>query len=150
MGTTLQEISQHLDHLGWPYGYDDDQDCLVTSVMADNADPFLIAIDLDEEGDYLCVTAPELLIINDHPHKQQLWKTLLAIAWEAKLLCWVYDPETGELSARIAMTLEGASLTAQQLQRLLSAITNLIDREAMPRIRTVLATGRDPGRVVLV
>ncbi len=62
-----------------------------------------------------------------------------------KLLRFEYDPTDGEVRAAIELPLEDAPLTERLFDRCLSGLIQLVDQQAMPRIKTVLATGEDPG-----
>ncbi len=145
MPATLTQIAQYLDHRGWKYHRDDANDRIVTGVQADHVDQFVIVIQLQESGEYLSLAAPQLLMVKDHVYKGVLFQTLLAIAWDVKLLRWEYDPSDGEIRASIGFALEDADLTERQFNRVLTALIQLVDTTAMPRIQQVLATGTDPG-----
>jgi len=60
-----------------------------------------------------------------------------------------YDPTDGEIRASIELPLEDAPLTDRQFNRCLEGLVHLVDQEAMPRLKAVLATGEDPGRRAL-
>jgi hypothetical protein len=145
MSATLTQITQFLDHREWKYDLQPENERIITGVMAENVDPFLIIISLKENGEYLEIATPQLLQIRDHIYKGVLFQTLLAISWSCKLLRWEYDPMDGEVRASIVFPLEDATLTEQQFNRCLSALIHIVDQTAMPRIKAVLETGMDPG-----
>lgn len=146
MVVSLQQVAEYLDNRGWRYHLEPAKSRIVTGVESEQVESFLIVISLKEDGAYLELAAPQLLMVKDHVYKGVLFQTLLAIAWEVKLLRWEYDPSDGEVRASIAIALEDALLTERQFNRMLGALVQLVDQESMPRLKAVLATGEDPGR----
>ncbi|MFH7025082.1 MAG: hypothetical protein ACHBN1_06695 [Heteroscytonema crispum UTEX LB 1556] len=150
MGANLQQIAKYLDNLGWDYRFDDEADRIITGVEADNLEDFLIVVQLDEDGKFFRVFAPQVLSgVQDHPHKAAILQTMLAISWETKMLQWEYDPSDGEIRAIIEFPLEDSILTEKQFNRCLSGLIQLVDSVAMPRLQEVMETGQDPGNVEL-
>ncbi|MBW4643361.1 MAG: YbjN domain-containing protein [Goleter apudmare HA4340-LM2] len=150
MGANLKQIAQYLDHLGWEYRFDDDEDRIITGVEADHLEDFLIVVQLDEEGKFFRVFAPQVLVgVQEHPHKGAILQTMLAISWETKMLQWEYDPSDGEIRAIIEFPLEDSILTEKQFNRCLSGLIQIVDSIAMPRLKEVMATGEDPGNIEL-
>ncbi|MGK7902778.1 MAG: hypothetical protein AB4352_15480 [Hormoscilla sp.] len=147
MSTTIQQIARYLDNRHWNYELlDDSNDSrIITGVKAENVDQFLILIHLTEEGEYLELTAPDLLQAKNHIHKEKLFQTMLTISWQSKMLRWEYNPIDGEVGASIAFPLEDASLTERQFDRSLGTLIKVVDEVAMPRLQAVLETGSDPG-----
>src|SRR5689334_3169256 len=146
MGATLKQIASYLDKLGWDYRFDDEEDRIITGVEADNLEDFLIVVQLDEEGKFFRVFAPQVLAgVQDHPHKSIILQTMLAISWETKMLQWEYDPSDGEIRAIIEFPLEDSTLTERQFNRCLHGLVQLVDEIAMPRLKAVMETGQDPG-----
>jgi hypothetical protein len=150
MGANLGQIADYLDKLGWEYRFDDEEDRIITGVEADNLEDFLIVVQLDEEGKFFRIFAPQVLAgVQDHPHKGAILQTMLAISWETKMLQWEYDPLDGEIRAIIEFPLEDSILTEKQFQRCLSGLIQIVDGIAIPRLKEVMATGHDPGNVEL-
>lgn len=148
MGTTLAQIADYLDRRDLPYRLDPQKARLITDVKAENTDQFLIVIELEEEGEFFKLFAPRLLTgVQDHPYKEAILQTMLCISWETKMLQWEYDPTDGEIRAIIEFPLEDASLTERQFYRCLGGLVELVDDIALPRLQTVMNTGRDPGDV---
>jgi hypothetical protein len=145
MATNLLEISQYLDNREWRYHLESEKSRIITGVKADHVEDFLIVISLKEDGEYLELAAPQLLQVKDHVYKGVLFQTMLAISWQVKMLRWEYDPSDGEIRASIGFPLEDSPLTEKQFNRVLSGLIQLVDEMAMPRLKTVLATGEDPG-----
>jgi hypothetical protein len=150
MGANLEQIANYLDKLGWEYRFDDEEDRIITGVEADNLEDFLIVAQLDEEGKFFRLFAPQVLAgVQDHPHKGAILQTMLAISWETKMLQWEYDPSDGEIRAIIEFPLEDSILTEKQFNRCLSGLIQIVDGIAIPRLKEVMATGHDPGNVEL-
>ena len=145
MSTTIQQIARYLDNRHWNYELFDSDSRIITGVKAENVDQFLILIHLTEEGEYLELTAPDLLQAKHHIHKEKLFQTMLTISWQSKMLRWEYNPIDGEVGASIAFPLEDAALTERQFDRSLSTLIKVVDEVAMPRLQAVLSTGSDPG-----
>lgn len=150
MGANLKQIAKYLDNLGWDYRFDDEEDRIITGVEADNLEDFLIVVQLDEEGKFFRVFAPQVLSgVQEHPYKGAILQTMLAISWETKMLQWEYDPADGEIRAIIEFPLEDSILTERQFNRCLSGLIQIVDSVAMPRLKKVMETGIDPGNIEL-
>lgn len=150
MGANLKQIANYLDKLGWDYRFDDEEDRIITGVEADNLEDFLIVVQLDEEGKFFRVFAPQVLAgVQNHPYKGIILQTMLAISWETKMLQWEYDPTDGEIRAIIEFPLEDSILTERQFHRCLSGLIQIVDSIAIPRLKEVMITGQDPGNLEL-
>lgn len=148
MAVNVQEIGAYLDELGWDYRIDEEEERIVTGVEGDNVEDFLIVVQLDEDGKFFRVFAPQVLSgVKDHPHKAAILQTMLVISWETKMLQWEYDPSDGEIRAIIEFPIEDSTLTEKQFNRCLSALIQLVDNVAIPRLQEVMETGHDPGNV---
>ena len=150
MAADLQQIAYFLDNLGWDYRIDEDEDRIITGVESDNVEDFLIVVQLDEDGKFFRLFAPQVLSgVTDHPHKVAILQTMLSISWETKMLQWEYDPSDGEIRAIIEFPLEDSILTEKQFNRCLHGLIQLVDSVAIPRLMAVMETGHDPGNVEL-
>lgn len=148
MAVNVQEIAEYLDQLGWDYRIDEEEDRIVTGVEGDHVEDFLIVVQLDEEGKFFRLFAPQVLSgVKDHPHKAAILQAMLVISWETKMLQWEYDPSDGEIRAIIEFPIEDSTLTEKQFNRCLSGLVQLVDSVAIPRLREVMETGHDPGNV---
>jgi len=148
MAVNVQEIGEYLDQLGWDYRIDEEEERIVTGVEGDNVEDFLIVVQLDEDGKFFRVFAPQVLSgVKDHPHKAAILQTMLVISWETKMLQWEYDPSDGEIRAIIEFPIEDSTLTEKQFNRCLSGLVQLVDTVAIPRLQEVMETGHDPGNV---
>ncbi|NJL89891.1 MAG: hypothetical protein HC916_08975 [Coleofasciculaceae cyanobacterium SM2_1_6] len=148
MATTLAQIAQYLDKQEWKYRLEEDSDRIVTGVQTDHIENFLIVIQLDEDGEFFKLFAPQVLSdVLNHPYKEAILQTMLSISWETKMLQWEYDPTDGEIRAIIEFPLEDAPLTEKQFNRCLRGLIQIVDEIAMPRLKAVMETGEDPGDI---
>jgi hypothetical protein len=146
MGATLQQIATYLDNRGWTYRLEEEAARIITGVQADNLKDFLIIVQLDEDGEFFKLFAPQVISqIEDNPYKAAILETMLCISWETKMLQWEYDPTDGEIRAIIEFPLEDSILTERQFNRCLAGLVQIVDDVAMPRLTKVMETGKDPG-----
>jgi hypothetical protein len=146
MAATLDQIAQYLDNRGWKYRLDHEEFRIYTGVQGDHVENLLIVIELEEDGEFFAIYAPQVLSgVSDHPHKSSILQTMLSISWETKMLQWEYDPVDGEIRAIIEFPLEDSTLTERQFNRCLTALIQIVDDMAIPRLTEVMETGMDPG-----
>lgn len=146
MGTTLHQIARYLDARGWKYNLEEAENSIYTGVYGDHIQNLLIVIQLDENGEFFKLYAPQVLGgVRDHPFKAAILQTMLSISWETKMLQWEYDPADGEIRAIIEFPLEDAPLTERQFNRCLNGLIQIVDDLALPRLQQVMETGKDPG-----
>lgn len=146
MVTTLDQIGNFLSKRGLHFKHEEAQSRILARVEGDNVESLLIVIQLEEEGRFFKVFAPEVLKgVQNHPYKEAILQTMLSISWETKMLQWEYDPSDGEIRAIIEFPLEDAILTERQFFRCLSGLVEMVDGFALPRLLEVMQTGRDPG-----
>ena len=146
MGATLKQIADYLDNRGWTYDFDEENWRIITGVQAENLDNFVIVVQLDEDGRFFKLFAPQVLSeIQDHPYRDAILQTMLCISWETKMLQWEYDPSDGEIRAIIEFPLEDSVLTERQFNRCLAGLVQIVDEVAMPRLQAVMETGQDPS-----
>lgn len=148
MGVNLQEIAKYLDNQGWTYRLDQEADRIITGMESENVEQFLIVIQLDEDGGFFRIFAPQVIAgVKDHPHKAAILQTMLAISWETKMLQWEYDPSDGEIRAIIEFPLEDSILTERQFNRCLNGLIQIVNNVAIPRLKEVMKTGQDPANI---
>jgi len=146
MATTVDQISEYLSHRGCKHKLDTAKSRIVINIQAENFDGFKVVVQLDDDGEFFQLYAPEVLSgVNHHPYKDAILQTMLCISWETKMLQWEYDPSDGEIRAIIEFPLEDGTLTERQFYRCLNGLVELVDDFAMPRLQAVMETGRDPG-----
>ncbi len=146
MAATLAQILSYLDAMGWQYDVKEAEARVITGVRPTHLDNLLIVIDLEENGEFFKIYAPQVLPgLKNHPHLGAALQTLLTISWETKMVQWEYDPSDGELRAMIEFPLEDSILTQRQFVRCLEALVKIVDEKAVPRLQKTLETGQDPG-----
>lgn len=146
MGANLEQIAKYLDNRGWKYKLEEETSRIITGVYADNVEDFLIVIQLDEDGEFFKLFAPQVISgVRNHPYKEAILQTMLSISWETKMLQWEYDPADGEIRAIIEFPLEDSILTEKQFNRCLHGLVQIVDEIAMPRLQYVMENGKDPG-----
>jgi hypothetical protein len=155
MATTLAQVGEFLDRRGWRYHQEPERDRIITGVNSEHASEtgflrqslhphrdlvkkpgFLLVIQLQEDEvdekpgfcDNLCILTETWLRNPVSLVKGVAFQTMLAIAWEVKLLRWEYDPSDGEVRTSVGVALEDAPLTERQFDRLLSALIDLTER----------------------
>ena len=150
MATTLSTLAQYLDNYDLTYQVDSENERIIFGGKGENIENLWIVIRLCENGEFIQLIAPEILNVQDHIYKSVLFQTLLIIQWELKMLRFAYDPSDGEIMASIQLPIEDSTLTEKQFFRALQSLVRMVDKTAMPRLKTVLATGKDPGKQKLV
>lgn len=143
MGTSIERIRQYLDSWNWRYQVDSANSRIVTAVRSPAIERLQITIELKENGKFCRMYVPRLLCFHKHPYREAIFRTLLCLSWETKMLRWEYDAIEGEVRAGIELPLEDAPLKERQFHRCISALTQLIG-EAIPRLESVMETGIDP------
>jgi hypothetical protein len=146
MSMTLEEISGYLTNQQILHRLDLKNRQILAGVEAENINHFLIVIQLHENGEFFKIFAPAILSgIQEHQYKEAIFQTLLSIAWETKMMQWEYDATDGEVRAIIEFPLEDARLTERQFFRCLTGLVDMVDNIAMPRLKEVMQSGKDPG-----
>ncbi len=139
MAISLTQIANYLDHHNLNYKLDAAYNQIITGVTGDNLDRFVIVIQLDEEGEFFKLFAPDILPgFQNHAYKEVILQTLLGISWETKMLQWEYDASDGEIRAIIEFPLEDGTLTERQFYRCLTALVEIVD-STIPRIQEIMA-----------
>jgi hypothetical protein len=146
MGITLDQLATYLDPQDVAYEVQYDKSRILMRLVLESGQKLLIVIQLDEDGRFFKLFAPEVLAgVKDHPHKAAILQTMLSISWETKMLQWEYDPSDGEIRAIIEFPLEDSTLTQQQFSRCFEGLIEIVGDWALPRLHTVMETGVDPG-----
>jgi len=143
MATTFESIGQLLVHAGIKYEFDDESRYLKTVWMR-NQLPVMILVILMEDGELVQLRAPGLLTATDPEVKPLLFRAMLQMAYETRLVQFEYDPVDGEVSTCIDIALEDAELTSEQLLRCCALLLD-VSFLARDRLKTILETGRDPA-----
>lgn len=148
MATNLAQICQFLDNRQLNYQQMVNQPYILTGVTTQTRERFAITIKLSEQGRCLKLRAPQLLQVKDHVFMGLFFRAIAHLAYSVKLARFQYNPMDGEVRAAVEFPLEDAPLTEQQFNRCLDSLVKLLD-SSLPRLRTILASGYDPGQRVL-
>ncbi|MEX6776831.1 hypothetical protein [Limnospira fusiformis] len=79
MATTLAQVAGFLDNRRWHYHSDTDRNRIITGVESEQVENFTIVIQLQEDGEYLALFAPQLLYLKDHVYKGVAFQTSLPV-----------------------------------------------------------------------
>ncbi len=143
MATTFEHVAALLTAADIKFDPDEDRRMLRTAWMRDDV-PVSLIILLYEDGELLQLRAPGLLVATDDTKKPLLFRAMLQMAYEIRLVQFEYDPGDGEVSTCIDIALEDAQLTSDQLLRCASLLLD-VSFIARDRLKTILETGRDPA-----
>ncbi|WP_199245841.1 YbjN domain-containing protein [[Phormidium] sp. ETS-05] len=132
------QICTFLDQKDWTYQPEPELQRL--RLMAENE---IVVIAVEEDGEYLVFTLPQLLTLPpDHPHYEAALETLAYFGWQHKLVRWQRDPDDGEVRVQADLPIEDSELTAKQFWRTLRGAVQ-IAQQGQERLQQVLATGQD-------
>ncbi|EDZ92730.1 MAG: hypothetical protein P5702_16815 [Limnospira sp. PMC 1291.21] len=79
MATTLAQVAGFLDNRRWHYHSDTDRNRIITGVQSEQVENFTIVIQLQEDGEYLALFAPQLLNLKNHVYKGVAFQTSLPV-----------------------------------------------------------------------
>ncbi|MBI5830730.1 MAG: hypothetical protein HZB16_00280 [Armatimonadetes bacterium] len=144
MATTLDQVIDYLQHDNWRFRLDTDSDLIVCRGEGANG-RWPIEVRLSEDGHCLHLRVPKVVSLGESPHVPTLLASLLELHFRLKLGRFGLDPSDGEVDCEVVVPLEDAPLTFRQFRRSIGTLLLLVDQQA-PRLRALLATGRDPDR----
>jgi hypothetical protein len=133
MATTLETVAAHLKAEGLKFEVHADRAAVFTGFQTnlyrdtEGRNAIFIVVDLQEEGRYVRVIAPNCYSYKDGPHRDALFQACLMISYATKMVQFEYDPSDGEVRAVIEFPLEDAELTQKQLVRCVRALMEIID-----------------------
>lgn len=145
MATSIVEIKTFLDNQGLHY-VQANENMVALQYGTENYrdkdgdDTLTIAIELEEEGEFLKVYAPEVYNCQGCTHQLAVFTAILAVSWKTKMIQFEYNMEDGEVRAVIEFPLEDSQLTEKQLMRAVTGINQLVD-EYHPTISEAIETG---------
>lgn len=145
MPINLEQLEAHLVAEGLKYRLTDEGYLLTGFATRHYVGPggregVAIAIRLDEDGEHVEFTAPQLYTSRGCRHPAALFEALLAITMRTKLIRFEYDPADGEVRCSIESAVEDGSLTRRQFLRMLHCLPESIDRWD-PVIRAAMDSG---------
>jgi len=143
MGTTLDHIQPIFVDADIKFDIETGGNLLRTIWVRDDASVTLLVF-LLEQGELVQLRAPVLLSVEDDANKPLLFRAMLQMAYEMRLVQFEYDPNDGEVSTCIDIALEDSALTKSQLLRCCSVLLD-VSFMARERLTTILETGKDPA-----
>jgi hypothetical protein len=117
---------------------------MLRTIWVRDGEPVTLMIFLLEEGGLVQLRAPALLRAHEDAHKPLLFRAMLQMAYEIRLVQFEYDPEDGEVSTCVDIAVEDGALTDIQLLRCCSVLLD-VSFLARDRLGKILRTGKDPG-----
>lgn len=147
MVATLEGIARVLSRHNLPYEAEPSRDFITTVVRGRNIEKFVMGIRVSDGGQYVEILTPPLFALKDQVYKGVMYQAMLAMMGQSKLLRWSYEPATGEVSASVPVLVGAEELTEQKLMLAMGTLVQTVDEVGVPRLLTILKTGRDPGSV---
>lgn len=140
---TLSDLSGLLDALGLPHGVEPDHLYFsfgTTVYRAPSGKEALhLRLALDEGGGVFVLLAPDAFSVAG-PHAGAAYRACTILMWSARLVRFQADFQTGGVQALIEVPVEDGSLTARQLRRCLTQMTEFVEY-AYPLVRRAADAG---------
>lgn len=146
MTTSLNILTKYLNNRSLQYYVNHQEEEINLYYRGENLKQVLIIIRLLENGEYLQMVIPRIANVQDHVFKGVLFRTLLHLQHQFKLLRLEYDPNSGDVHSSVEIPIEDGELTEEQFNRMFDVLVCITDEQVMPRLKAVLATGDDPGK----
>ncbi len=143
MGTTIESIEAIFEQANIKFETDQEGE-LVRTLWVRDGSPVTLMVFVLEEGGLVQLRAPILLRAEDDANKPLLFRAMLQMAYEIRLVQFEYDPGDGEVSTCIDIAVEDGELTSSQLLRCCSVLLD-VSFLARDRLTKILETGKDPA-----
>lgn len=143
MATTFEQIGAMLGDAGIHFEFDDEQRYLKT-LWVRGESPVLLLIILLENGELVQIRAPGLLNASEPVTRPVIFRAMLQMAYETRLVQFEFDPADGEVSTCIDIALEDNTLSPEQLLRCCALLLD-VSYLARDRLKKILQTGHDPA-----
>ena len=150
MGTTLDAIAKFMDAQDLKYEVQREKNRIITGFKMksyrDSAGRgnVVLLVELQEDGEYLIVSAPRLYHHKEDQHLAAVLQACLWVCYATKGFQYEYDYRDGEIRAVVEIPLEDAILTERQFFRILGIIPSVVDRyDSM--IRNAMQSGALPS-----
>jgi hypothetical protein len=142
MSVTLAELKSALAAEGVTFFQNEDDGTILFSFLHDGQ-LLNVFVELLEDGEYLRWRIPYLLCLKDAEQRPAVLERLLQRNLLLKLVKFCFDPETGEISAEIAIPLEEGQLCANVVTRCVYVICEVVGDERTALLE-MIRTGRYP------
>lgn len=142
---TVQAICQIFSAKGIPYRYYEQTQEVGLVITLKDSSQFPVFIQERNQGAWLDICVPKLLQVQDSVFKGVIFQTLLTHTYETAMVRYYYNPKDGSINASVDLPLLDMNLSERSLMFCLNLLVESLN-DIMPRLRSVLATGCDPGR----
>ena len=154
MATTLNELIELLDKLGWkhkpkPSEKKENEGTVYTGFPTEtyldkDGDKFInVVFSVQEGGELIKIITPHLYECIHSVHRKAFFETAIRKTYEKKLCFYDYDHRDGEIRMVLDIPLEDAKLTEKQIKRVVSGMVRLVDVNDAD-IRAAVEEGRLP------
>lgn len=147
MVATLEGIKQALSQHNLPHEVNSARRSIMTVVKGKNLEQFPVCIRILDGGQHVEIVTPSLFRLKDFVFKGVMFQAMLDMMGQFPMVRWAYDSGTGESWASAPVLVSDAELTGQQLMVAIGALVKLVDEIGVPRLMTIVQSGRDPGSV---
>jgi len=146
MGALIDVVEEYLIEIGWKFEKDDDNDVIKTGVNAKNASFRLIIYSLEEKDLLTIYVAQD----NNVPeNKRILLAEFIARAnYGLNLGNFDMDMEDGELGYKVAVDLEGGTLSTDMVGNMVGAGVSTMD-QYYPGLMAVLFSNATPEEAII-
>lgn len=142
MATTIERIRSIFEDADIRFDTEAGSGLLRTIWVRDGEQVTLLVVVL-EDGGLVQLRAPLLVRMENDEHSSLVFRAMLQMAYEMRLVQFEYDPTDGEVSTCIDIALEDAELTAAQLLRCCTVLLD-VSFHARERLTLIMETGEDP------
>jgi len=146
MAVTLEEIGKFLDNL--EITYQKEEDVIMFGISNDD-EHAMVFVRAKEDGELFDLQMEPLDenheafdLPKESKHMQKILAHMLYMNYKAKFGSWEYDPSDGDIRFSIEIPLEDATMTQNQLTRIISMLNTQTGQ--IKQIKTLLETGELP------
>ncbi|RTE67759.1 hypothetical protein EH243_02080 [Amphritea opalescens] len=152
MATSFKQLEALLDDIGWKYKSNPNDSGggyiysgFPTKVYKDkDGDHYAtVLFSVQENGELIKFIVPKLYNCVDRNNRKAFFEVAIRKSFEKKLCFYDYDHRDGEIRMIVDFPLEDASLTKQQVIRVVKALITLIDTNDQD-VRAAVEEGRLP------
>ena len=146
MAITFEELKELVSREGLRFFVDPGEQRLMVGV-AGMCGKFQLVLSLYDEGVFLQFRSVNYMYCPpDHPALPELFKAMADANYQTRLVKFAWDAGDGEVVAYADIWLMDATLTQEQLHRMLGNYVPAIDMQSY-RFERTLKEGKDPGRI---
>lgn len=154
VATTIAQLEILLDDIGWKYkSHPSDNNAKEGYIYSgfptkeykdkDGDNYASVLFSVQENGELIKFIIPKLYNCIDRNYRRAFFEVAIRNSFEKKLCFYDYDHRDGEIRMIVDMPLEDASITKQQITRIVKALLKLIDTNDKT-VRAAVEEGRLP------